>query len=99
VLDHRGLIAGAKGANIFLVIEARLHAPIADCYLNGENPDSLLSILSLKTTWISRTSCQRPFFLAPLSALSAGSLAKASAMKSMNARARRGSIRFAAYTK
>jgi NAD(P)-dependent dehydrogenase (short-subunit alcohol dehydrogenase family) len=40
-----------------------------------------------------------PYFMAPVSALSAGSRANASAMKSMNTRARRGSSRFAAYTK
>ena len=35
LLDHRGFIAEATGANIFVVMAAELHAPIADCFLNG----------------------------------------------------------------
>jgi branched-chain amino acid aminotransferase len=42
--DHRGLIAGATWANTFLVIEGRLHAPIADCFLNQKTRLAVIDI-------------------------------------------------------
>ncbi len=35
MLDYRGQVAEATGANIFFVIDGQLHTPIADCFLNG----------------------------------------------------------------
>ena len=36
MMDYRGYIAEATGANVFFVDDAgTLHKPIADCFLNG----------------------------------------------------------------
>jgi branched-chain amino acid aminotransferase len=35
MLDYRGYLAEATGANLFLIIDGEIHTPIADCFLDG----------------------------------------------------------------
>ena len=35
MLDYRGYVAETTGANIFFVIDGKIHTPLPDCFLNG----------------------------------------------------------------
>ena len=44
MLDYRGYVAEATGANVFFVKDGELHTPIPDCFLNGLTRQSVIAI-------------------------------------------------------
>ncbi len=44
MLDYRGYVAEATGANIFFIKNNELHTPIADCFLDGITRQTIISI-------------------------------------------------------
>ena len=44
MLDYRGQVAEATGANIFLMKDGEIHTPIADCFLNGITRRTIMEI-------------------------------------------------------
>jgi branched-chain amino acid aminotransferase len=48
MLDYRGYIGEATGANIFFVKDGSLHTPTADCFLNGITRQSVMALARLR---------------------------------------------------
>jgi branched-chain amino acid aminotransferase len=44
MLDYRGYVAEATGANAFFVKDGELHTPTPDCFLNGLTRQSVIAI-------------------------------------------------------
>ncbi|MCY3879744.1 MAG: branched-chain amino acid aminotransferase [Rhodobacteraceae bacterium] len=45
MLDYRGYVAEATGANVFFVKDGEVHTPLPDCFLNGITRQAVLQLL------------------------------------------------------
>ena len=45
MMDYRGYVAEATGANVFFVKDGEVHTPLPDCFLNGITRQSVMKLL------------------------------------------------------
>ncbi len=48
MMDYRGSVAEATGANIFFVKDGEVHTPLPDCFLNGITRQTVIEMLKAK---------------------------------------------------
>lgn len=48
MMDYRGYVAEATGANIFFVKDGAVHTPLADCFLNGLTRQTVIELLKTR---------------------------------------------------
>jgi branched-chain amino acid aminotransferase len=52
LLDWRGLVSEASGANIFFVFDGELHTPTPDCFLDGITRRSVMALAKNRQMWV-----------------------------------------------